>query len=259
MKENIQIVKEMFIILDHTRSILIAISDGSLPSNVGGGGNIRNILRRCFSVCKKNGWWEKLGGMDGFLGIFEAHKKDLEGIFGPFPEYKSFDQIIKVEYERWCTTDGAHSEQLKKLLKKKKNVLSIDDWITAMQAWGIPADKISELSNSPIPGNLYYEIATRQERVGKAAEKILYNTIHLPETENLYYADSHLYDFESKAITVYANVLEQNKKNLVILDKSAFYPTSGGQIHDTGVLSIEGIERQFKVIDAIKVGKVVLH
>ena len=83
----------MYIILDHTRTILLAISDGSLPSNVGGGGNVRNILRRTLAILKKNGWWDKLK-MDGYLKIFEMHKKDLEGIYGKFPEYKSFDHII---------------------------------------------------------------------------------------------------------------------------------------------------------------------
>ena len=58
LKASIQVVKEMFIILDHTRTILITISDGSLPSNVGGGGNVRNILRRCFAVMKARGWWD---------------------------------------------------------------------------------------------------------------------------------------------------------------------------------------------------------
>lgn len=52
LKTSIQTVKEMFIVLDHTRTILITISDGSLPSNVGGGGNVRNILRRCFALLK---------------------------------------------------------------------------------------------------------------------------------------------------------------------------------------------------------------
>jgi alanyl-tRNA synthetase len=60
----------------------------------------------------------------------------------------------------------------------------------------------------PIPGNLYYEIATRQERVGKKAETILYSTVHLPETENLYYADSHQLTFEASGLTVFANVLQ---------------------------------------------------
>jgi len=105
VKQSILEMKEVFIILDHTRTILITISDGCLPSNVGGGSNVRNILRRCFHILKKNGWWEKLT-MEGFLNIFEQHKLDLEGIYGKFAEYKSFNEIIKVEYERWTTTDG---------------------------------------------------------------------------------------------------------------------------------------------------------
>lgn len=43
----------------------MAIYDGSLPSNVGGGSNIRNIIRRTFSILKKNNWFDKIGGIDG--------------------------------------------------------------------------------------------------------------------------------------------------------------------------------------------------
>ena len=71
LKTSIQTVKEMFIVLDHTRTILITISDGSLPSNVGGGSNVRNILRRAFAIMKQRGWWDAIGGMDGFIEIFE--------------------------------------------------------------------------------------------------------------------------------------------------------------------------------------------
>jgi alanyl-tRNA synthetase len=128
VKSSIQEMKEVYIVLDHTRTLLITISDGCLPSNVGGGSNVRNILRRCFFILKKNGWWEKIG-MQGFLEIFENHKKDLEGIYGAFPEYKSFAEIMQVEYDRWLHTDSAQSANLEKLLKKQKNKLSIDDWI----------------------------------------------------------------------------------------------------------------------------------
>jgi len=128
-----------------------------------------------------------------------------------------------------------------------------------MQSWGIPADKISEVSNTPIPGNLYYEIATRQEKIAKAPETVLYNTIHLPETKCIYFDDSHLFSFEAMVIDVFANVMEQGARNLLILDESAFYPTSGGQANDLGTITIEGIEEPFKVIDVIKVGKVTLH
>ena len=136
----------------------MTISDGMLPGNIGGGGNVRNILRRVFSIMEKNGWWDKLG-MDGFLEIFERHKLDLQGIYGEFPPYKSFNDIIKIEKERWLTTDEKQKKDLETLLKKKKGVLTIDDWIVAMQSWGIPADRISQISKLPVPGNLYYEIS----------------------------------------------------------------------------------------------------
>lgn len=58
VKDAIQPIKELYIILDHTRTVMMTITDGALPSNVGGGGNVRNILRRVFSIMKKNGWWD---------------------------------------------------------------------------------------------------------------------------------------------------------------------------------------------------------
>jgi alanyl-tRNA synthetase len=145
VKDSIQDVRDLYIILDHTRSILLTISDGSLPSNVGGGGNVRNILRRCFAILHKNDWW-KLVGIDNFLKIFEMHKVDLHGVYGDFPEYKSFNDIIKVEYERWQTTDEAQAKQLEGLLKKKKNKLTIDDWIVCIQSYGIAPDKVAQIS-----------------------------------------------------------------------------------------------------------------
>ena len=48
----------------------MTVTDGSLPSNVGGGGNVRNILRRVFSILEKNKWWDLLS-MEDFLKIFE--------------------------------------------------------------------------------------------------------------------------------------------------------------------------------------------
>jgi alanyl-tRNA synthetase len=48
-------------------------------------------------------------------------------------------------------------------------------------------------------------------------------------TDRLYYRDSFLYNFDAEV----RDVLDAPRPAL-ILDRSAFYPTSGGQIHDTG-------------------------
>jgi alanyl-tRNA synthetase len=116
LKHAITQAKDLYIILDHTRSVLMTITDGSLPANVGGGGNVRNILRRVFSILEKNDWWKKLP-MEDFLKVFQMHKKDLEGVIGAFQEYKSFDDIIKVEWDRWKNTDEVQRKNLEKLLK----------------------------------------------------------------------------------------------------------------------------------------------
>ncbi len=66
-------------------------------------------------------------------------------------------------------------------------------------------------------------------------------------TQRLYYLDSHLRNFE-------ASVVERAEEGRrIYLDRTAFYPTSGGQLHDTGRL--EGIE----VAEVVDEGERVAH
>ena len=257
VKEAVAPVKDMYIVLDHSRTLMMTIIDGSLPSNVGGGGNVRNILRRTFFTLKKRGWWDMIGGMDGFIELFKMHQRDLEGICGAFEDYKSFRAIIEIEFERWNSTDEVQKKNLKKMVDKSKGSLTIDDWILAIQSYGISADRIAEITKFDIPNNLYYEIAIRQERQGTREEQILYDTVHLPETDNLYYKNHNLYAFEGKVTDIFANVKDNGKMNIVILDRSAFYPTSGGQLHDCGTMQLEG--QEYQVVNVEKVGKSILH
>lgn len=257
VKKEISPIKDMFIILDHTRTVMITIIDGSLPSNVGGGGNVRNILRRTFAILHKNKWWDKLGQMEGFLKIFDCHKKDLQGIFGEFKEYKSFNEIIEVEYDRWMNTDDTMKKNLEKLLKKRNGVLTLDDWDLCMGSYGIPADTISAISGIEIPPNLYYYIAEKKEKLTKPPALVLYDTTHLDETENLYYKNHHMYEFDASITDIFLNITDENKQNIVILDKSAFYPTSGGQQNDVGKMTIDG--KEYEVVNVEKVGRSVLH
>jgi len=258
VRKAVEPVKDLYTILDHTRCVLMAIEDGSLPSNVGGASNVRNILRRTFALLHNKGWWDKLK-MDGFLELFQHHKTDLATIYGPFKEYKSFRPVIELEYQRWQTTDAAQAEKLQKLLKKKGKdaKLSLDDWIVAVSSWGVPADQVAKITGQPVPLNLYYEIASRQEKMVRATPAQLYNTAHLPETKSLYYQDHRLYDFQGKILEVMLNVVDGSKPNIVVLDQSAFYPTSGGQEHDNGKMIIDGAE--YDVVDVMKVGPCVLH
>src|ERR1051325_6795718 len=56
----------------------------------------------------------------------------------------------------------------------------------------------------------------------------------MPNTERLYYNDSHLIEFEARVVDVTERV---SGWSAVVLDRTAFYPTGGGQPGDTGTLN----------------------
>src|ERR687887_470384 len=55
-------------------------------------------------------------------------------------------------------------------------------------------------------------------------------------SDRLYYRDPALYEFEGE-ITEVVPADKINARHGVFLDRTAFYPTSGGQVHDTGWMS----------------------
>ncbi len=67
------------------------------------------------------------------------------------------------------------------------------------------------------------------------------------KTDRLYYADAALLSFDAVAIAHVGDPLH------VVLDQTAFYPTSGGQPHDTGRLN------DVRVVDVIDDGDRIVH
>lgn len=65
-------------------------------------------------------------------------------------------------------------------------------------------------------------------------------------TERLYYQDSHLNEFEARVTNVSP---QDGSHSIVTLDRTAFYPTGGGQPHDTGEIIAGG--RKFRVVDCV--------
>src|ERR1700741_2921575 len=71
-------------------------------------------------------------------------------------------------------------------------------------------------------------------------------------TQRLYYYDSFLYDFEAEV-----REIAEGLKPALILDRTAFYPTSGGQIFDTGVISTEDENLRVTEDDDTEDGRIV--
>jgi alanyl-tRNA synthetase len=61
-------------------------------------------------------------------------------------------------------------------------------------------------------------------------------------TERLYYTDPYITEFSARIV----RIADHQGRTAAILDRTAFYPTSGGQPHDTGTL---GRARVVEVVD----------
>src|SRR5271168_4270892 len=72
-------------------------------------------------------------------------------------------------------------------------------------------------------------------------------------TDHLYYHDSFLYDFDAEVREV-----AEGPRPAVVLDRSAFYPTSGGQVFDTGWITSDfGTKLRVTEVAESEDGKVV--
>jgi misacylated tRNA(Ala) deacylase len=77
------------------------------------------------------------------------------------------------------------------------------------------------------------------------------------ETELLYQKDSYLKEWEARVISVSGEGEKEGK--FVALDKTAFYPTGGGQPNDTGIIKRESDGKEFKVVYVGKFSGSVSH
>jgi len=72
-------------------------------------------------------------------------------------------------------------------------------------------------------------------------------------TERLYYGDSYLTRFDAQLLG------RDDSGRRLYLDRTAFYPTSGGQQFDLGRLQPEGTARSLAVVDVVDEGERIAH
>src|SRR3989344_2277306 len=75
------------------------------------------------------------------------------------------------------------------------------------------------------------------------------------ETENLYFKDAYMENFDATVVEVSGDGEKSGK--FIVLDKTAFYPQGGGQPSDFGTIKKENEE--FKVLFVGKSGDKIFH
>ncbi|MCC5994146.1 MAG: alanine--tRNA ligase [Candidatus Aenigmarchaeota archaeon] len=241
LEKNIEPLQALYSIVDHSRALLFALSDGAVISNVGGGYNLRVILRRALSLIDRFKWDINV------LDIMNWHVDYLKKLFPKLEESREYvEKAIKIEMERYKKS----REKMKKIVEillKENRTPSEEELITLYDSYGINPELLVEAGlRINIPPKFYSKV-TERHKGGKLKEhELKFDVSSLPPTEILYYQKPEVFEFNAKVLKVFEG-------NWVALDKTAFYPESGGQLHDVG--EINGI----KVLDVKKIRKVILH
>tara|TARA_Y100000590_G_scaffold243183_1_gene273382 strand:+ start:187 stop:2883 length:2697 start_codon:yes stop_codon:yes gene_type:complete len=225
----------IYLIIDHIRTLIFAISDGALPSNVGGGYNLRIMLRRIISTMDR---------LSLKFDINEMIDTQIDYLKNTYPELErtreDIKTIIGIESGRYDNS----KLRMEKIVSKLEQKPSVDDLVRLYESDGITPDYLKEMKViSDIPSTFYSKLSELHQSK-KQKEQDSMSLEGLPETELLYYSDDPK-EFD-------ANVLK-SFDNYVILDKTSFYARGGGQEPDHGRIG------EFEVVDVNKHGNIVVH
>lgn len=231
IEKKIAPLEAVYAIADHTRALVFAIVDGALPSNVGGGYNLRVILRRALSFIEKFKWNIKL------KEVALWHINYLKKIFPELKEAEeNIEKILDVEEERYRKT----KERSKKLIVEfKERKLSEEELLKIYETYGITPEDLG----IKVPPTFYDKLTQKHMGKKKEEEKFTFDVSKLPETQILFYKP--IFEFKAKVIKSF--------DSWIVLDKTAFYPRSGGQDCDLGFINGK------RVLDVEKIGKVIVH
>lgn len=238
LKEKVYLRRALYAIADHTRTLLVAIHDGALPSNVGGGYNLRNILRRCWSFIDEYGW-----NLD-LANVFEKHIQEFASWYTELKDTGSLYDIIEVERLRYAENRRKCKSLVSKMVESGEK-LDTGKLVELYDSQGINPELIREFKpDLEIAENFYALVEEKHTQETEEKDVLMQLSKSYPQTEQLFY------EREGPEFTA---VVAGVEGDYIILDKSLFYPEGGGQEADYGV--IEGV----MVTDVQKIGNTIVH
>jgi alanyl-tRNA synthetase len=236
----------IYTIADHLRTLVFAISDGALPSNVGGGYNLRVVLRRALSILERLDW----SGIR-VADIADMHIDYLSQMYPELADHREdVRTILDLEASRYVGSRERMNLTAGSLKARKKQAeLNVEDLIRLYESDGITPDYLLEQGViQAVPTTFYTKLAdlhSASKAAGAQTGKPIPGLDDMPPTELLYYSDESIREFEATVLAVV--------DKFVVLDRTAFYPRGGGQEPDTG--EIGGA----KVAEVVKQADVVVH
>ena len=259
------------VIADHIRAMVFAISDGVMPSNVGRGYVLRRIIRRAVLKGKSLGLEELFLGQLApvVIGIME----------GPYPEVREredhISRTIRTEEEKFRRTLDIGLQKLEESIARltATEIPGMEAFVL-YDTYGFPLELTQEIvAERGLTVDLqgFEEAMKEQRRKAREGSDISTDLFAgslgaLAEIEKIEPATEFVgYEaFTAKANVVgllkdgeLVNSAAVGEKVDIVLNVTPFYPESGGQVADTGLITRDETEA---AIDCVaRVGSLIVH
>jgi alanyl-tRNA synthetase len=256
------------VIADHIRALVFAITDGAVPSNEGRGYVLRRLLRRGSRFGRELGFREPF--LYNLVPTVVAMMGEAFPEIGQRTAYVS--DVIRNEEERFVQTLEQGIERFNQIVAGcKTKQIPGSDVFSLYDTYGFPMDltrlMAEEQGYTVDEAGFNSEMARQRERGRDAARKVDSAGLS-PEGWVTLQPDAAttFVGYDNDGITaavcrykVIAGTAQDHATGcLVILDKTPFYAESGGQVGDSGTLTLaDGMI--LRVSDTIKWNDMTVH
>jgi alanyl-tRNA synthetase len=239
------------VLLDHARALNFLLTDGVVPSNGKEGYFARLLLRRSIRILQRQPEAPEL------LAILDRAGRELAHDFPEIGAHRDdLHKVVTAEVEKFAESIGRARGTIRRYDERVRATggkVTEEDLLQWYDSLGIPPDlAVEELAHPPkIPEDFYARVASRHESEAPTNDYVDTGAA-LPDvpdgtapTEVLYYLDPYTLAFDAHVVWT--------EGPFVVLDRTYFYPTGGGQVTDTGTMG------DLEVVDVERKGPWVLH
>lgn len=255
--------KSLRVIADHIRSCAFLIVDGVLPSNEGRGYVLRRILRRAI----RHG--NKLGAKEPFFHKLVAPLvREMGQAYPELAEQQAqVERVLLKEEQQFARTLDHGMALLEQAIQQLDGpVLSGETVFKLYDTYGFPVDLTADVAREheltlDMDG-FEQEMEKQRERARASGQfSVDYNDRISVDGETRFTGYEALED-SAEVIGLFqqgeaVQQLAAGEQGVVVLERTAFYAESGGQVGDTGAIRWD--RGEFAVGDCKKEGRVHLH
>ncbi|WP_075620760.1 alanine--tRNA ligase [Glaesserella parasuis] len=255
--------KSLRVIADHIRSCAYLIADGVMPSNEGRGYVLRRIIRRAV----RHG--NILGAKSAFFYQLVPTLAKAMGQAGEILTQKQahIQKALKAEEDQFARTLERGLALLEDALTKVENkVLSGEVAFKLYDTYGFPLDLTADVCRERgiTIDEAGFEREMQAQRARAQASSNFgtdYNYV-IKVDGSTEFKGYEVTECEATVVALFSNgkaveAIQSGENAVVVLDRTAFYGESGGQVGDSGVIASEICN--FEVNDTQKYGQVFGH